>query len=43
MVAEPLERRDVHVEELVGEAGGVEIQQDELAGQKEELVQPSCG
>lgn len=44
VAAEPLGRRDLQEEELVGEVGGVEMQpQEDLAGQKEELRRPAVG
>ena len=44
MVVEKLGRRELWEEELVGEAGGVAMQQqEELAGQEEELGRPAMG
>lgn len=43
MVVETLGRRELGVEELVGEAGGVEMQHEEIAGQKEDLRRPALG
>ncbi|KAH6663378.1 hypothetical protein B0J14DRAFT_570431 [Halenospora varia] len=44
VVIETLGGRELGEEELVGEAGGVETQQqEELAGQNKELVRPALG
>jgi hypothetical protein len=43
VLAEPLESRGLQEEELVGEAGGVEMQLEESVRQEEELVRPAVG